>query len=103
MNMKNKRVNCILTLILALTMVFTGLGIGSWELDKAYADETQITTVDCGTDENIEWSLDSKGRLEVTKNYSAENGQMKDYSRNASAPWMEKHREDIKTVTSRWL
>ena len=30
----------ILTLMLAFIMVFTGMGIGSWGVDTAWADET---------------------------------------------------------------
>ena len=30
----------ILTLALAFVMVFTGMGIGSWGVDTAWADET---------------------------------------------------------------
>ena len=30
----------ILTLMLAFVMVFTGMGIGSWGMDTAWADET---------------------------------------------------------------
>ena len=33
----------ILTLMLAFIMVFTGMGIGSWGVDQAWADEQEYT------------------------------------------------------------
>ena len=41
---KNKNLKKqILTLTLAFVLVFTGMGIGSWGVDEAWADTTDIT------------------------------------------------------------
>ena len=43
MTTKNKTLSRILTLTLAFVMVFTGMGIGSWGVDTAWADTITIT------------------------------------------------------------
>ena len=43
MTTKNKAFRRILTLTLAFALVFTGMGIGSWGVDEAWADTTDIT------------------------------------------------------------
>ena len=35
----------ILTLMLAFVMVFTGMGIGSWGVDQAWADEDSFSKI----------------------------------------------------------
>ena len=39
---KKKRIRQFLTLVLAFIMVFTGMGIGSWGVDEAWADEIPV-------------------------------------------------------------
>ena len=44
----------ILTLMLAFVMVFTGMGIGSWGVDEAWADNgNEIPVIVCADDSNI--------------------------------------------------
>ena len=43
----------ILTLMLAFVMVFTGMGIGSWGVDTAWADENNTSTISNLTSENL--------------------------------------------------
>ena len=43
----------ILTLMLAFIMVFTGMGIGSWGVDTAWADENNTSTISNLTSENL--------------------------------------------------
>ena len=40
---KQRTINKLLTLVLAFVMVFTGMGIGSWGVDVAWADELPVT------------------------------------------------------------
>ena len=43
---KQKSINKVLTLMLAFVMVFTGMGIGSWGVSEAWADETPFSIAD---------------------------------------------------------
>ena len=43
----------ILTLVLTFVMVFTGMGIGSWGVDTAWADENNTSTISNLTSENL--------------------------------------------------
>ena len=57
---KTKKANSIrklLTLMLAFVMVFTGMGIGSWGVDTAWADDTRSTPITV---------LDDTGNCDVT-------------------------------------
>ena len=45
MTTKNKTCSRILTLMLAFVMVFTGMGIGSWGVDTAWADDDSCYTI----------------------------------------------------------
>ena len=40
-----KSMKQFLTLMLAFVMVFTGMGIGSWGVDTAWADETDLSNI----------------------------------------------------------
>ena len=88
----------ILTLMLAFVMVFTGMSIGSWGVDMAWAEGPAPS----GVDGNIAWSLDSDGTLTISKTASeTENdGSMKDYknSGDTMAPWLQTQQANIKKV-----
>ena len=43
---KQRTINKLLTLVLAFVMVFTGMGIGSWGVDTAWADELPFSITD---------------------------------------------------------
>ena len=43
---KQRTINKLLTLVLAFVMVFTGMGIGSWGVDTAWADELPLSITD---------------------------------------------------------
>ena len=50
---KNKNLKKqILTLMLAFVMVFTGMGIGSWGVDEAWADEVNVYKIDLSEHQN---------------------------------------------------
>ena len=48
-----KSMKQFLTLMLAFVMVFTGMGIGSWGVDEAWADENNTSTISNLTSENL--------------------------------------------------
>ena len=48
-----KSMKQFLTLMLAFVMVFTGMGIGSWGVDTAWADENNTSTISNLTSENL--------------------------------------------------
>ena len=75
----------ILTLMLAFVMVFTGMSIGSWGVDMAWAEGLAPS----GVDGNIAWSLDSEGTLTISKNAGATDGIMADYKAFPKAPWLQ--------------
>ena len=75
----------ILTLMLAFVMVFTGMSIGSWGVDMAWAEGPAPS----GVDGNIAWSLDSEGTLTISENADATDGIMADYKAYPKAPWLQ--------------
>ena len=88
----------ILTLMLAFVMVFTGMSIGSWGVDTAWAEGTAAS----GVDGNIAWSLDSEGILTISKaeTETENDGSMKNYedSGDTMAPWLQTQQANIKKV-----
>ena len=57
----------ILTLMLAFVMVFTGMGIGSWGMDTAWADDSIPITVTANGISQTITKIGTANFVEITK------------------------------------
>ena len=90
----------ILTLMLAFVMVFTGMGIGSWGVDEAWADQTttqQIVVTASGVEQHNQYDQRVTSNIKITGGNSKIQAESEPKERNVYILTLESA-DDVKIV-----